>query len=41
MAERAPEKSKAEHTQANALDIALGLIGDQPADDDQRDCQRK
>src|SRR6266436_4024435 len=41
MSERASEKSKAEHTQANALDIAFRLIGDQPAGGNQRDCQRK
>src|SRR6266480_1706492 len=41
MAERASEKSEAEHTQANALDVALGLIGDQPPSGNQRDSQRK
>ncbi len=38
MAECASEKSEAEHTQANALDIAFRLICDEPADGDQRDC---
>src|SRR4030095_1472712 len=41
VAERASEKSEPEHTQADALDVALRLIGDQSADGDQRDCQRK
>src|SRR5438034_10096552 len=41
VAERASEKSEPEHTQADALNVALGLIRDQSADSDQRDCQRK
>src|SRR4029077_6444124 len=41
MAERGSKKSEAEHTQANALDIAFWLIGDQPTGGNQRDCQRK
>src|SRR5437870_11977484 len=41
VAERASEKSEPEHTQANPLDVALRLVGDQSADRDQRDCQRK
>ena len=41
IAERAAEKSKAEDTQADTLDVTLGLIRDQAADGNQRDCQRK
>src|SRR4029450_849730 len=41
VAECASEKSEPEDTQANALDVTLGFTGDQSADGDQRDCQRK
>src|SRR5437764_14683122 len=41
VAERASEKSEPEHAEADALNVALGLIGDQSADGDQGDCQRK
>src|SRR5438128_890112 len=41
MAERASEESEAEHAQTDALDVAFGLIGDQAADGNQRDCQWK
>jgi hypothetical protein len=38
IAEGASEKSEAEHTQADALDISFRLVSDQPADSDQCDC---
>ena len=41
MAERASEKSEAEYTQADALNVAFRLIGDQSTGGNQRDCQRK
>src|SRR5439155_18512499 len=39
MAERASEKNESEHAQANALDIAFRLIGNQPTDGNQCDSQ--
>ena len=41
IAERASEKSEPEHTQADALDVALRLIRDQSADGDQRGWRRR
>src|SRR5437588_12907465 len=41
MAEAASKKSESEHPQTNALDVSFWLVRDQPADGNQRDCERK
>src|SRR5437667_1935229 len=41
IAERASEESEPKHAQANALNVAFRLIGDQATGGNQRDCQGK